>query len=180
MVIGAGAGGMTAAMTAARLGVHTVVLEGSPYLFRTQRTCSTRWLDPTQYDWPMEHWAAGHFPFPGLFMPWPWSADWAHQVRSTWLTSVQQFLMHGGSARLALEYSAQLNRATCPRGAPTIQVHYVARNTPVLGSFGAMLVSVGFGTENIQVSSYKGFGFWETDPLGTPTAESPEVLRRAC
>jgi FAD binding domain len=165
LVVGAGAAGMTAALTAASLGVRTVVLEASPRLFGTQAGCSTRWIDPAQYDWPLLHWTSGQFPIAGRSMPLPWNADWADQVASVWLASVQQFLGGPAGARLIVEPSAVLGTV----GTNTIQVAYTTPNLPVTASFGALLFARGFGTERIQVGThYRGFAFWETDPCATP------------
>jgi hypothetical protein len=63
LVIGAGAAGATAAIEAARRGVPTFLVERADNAFLRQVNTSTRVLDPTQYDWPVDHYNIGHFPW---------------------------------------------------------------------------------------------------------------------
>ncbi len=56
LVIGAGAGGATAAIRAAQLGITTTLIEIAPTPFLRQAGCRSRRVDPTQYDWPVDHW----------------------------------------------------------------------------------------------------------------------------
>src|SRR5579859_3958794 len=55
LVVGAGAAGVSAALTAAELGVlvHLVEREDGP--FSRQRRCATRVVDPSVYEWPLGH-----------------------------------------------------------------------------------------------------------------------------
>jgi hypothetical protein len=52
LVVGAGAAGATAGITAARSGVPTLIVDHGFVPFRLQAACATRWIDPTQYDGP--------------------------------------------------------------------------------------------------------------------------------
>lgn len=57
MVIGAGAAGVTVALKAVHFGVQqVVVVDAADRVLSLQARCSTRWLDPAQYDWPARHW----------------------------------------------------------------------------------------------------------------------------
>src|SRR5437879_3176765 len=56
LVIGAGAGGATAALVASMSGVPTLLVDSAPRPFSVQASCSTRYVDPTQYDWPVDTW----------------------------------------------------------------------------------------------------------------------------
>src|ERR1039457_695001 len=75
LVIGGGACGIPAAIRAAQYKVSATVVERSPRLFDLQAGCRTRWLDPAQYDWPLDHWTAGYFPWAGGTMPLYFPAD---------------------------------------------------------------------------------------------------------
>ena len=63
LVVGAGAAGATAAIHAAGKGVSTWLIEQETGPFYRQANCSSRWVDPTQYDWPQEHWSEGKYPW---------------------------------------------------------------------------------------------------------------------
>ncbi len=166
LVVGAGATGVTAAIHAARHGIRTVLIEQEAIPFSRQAGCRSRWLDPTQYDWPVEHWDRGKYPWTNPRMPLPWNANQAN--------------------RLAIAWTHELNRAG--RGLPNLSVHY---GTTLIGppahlsdgqllvhfrgrlpadTFGMMVTSVGFGTEDCSVNDYRGFTFWETDPYAKPNA----------
>src|SRR5438093_1204947 len=55
VVVGAGAGGATAAIEAATQGVSTVLVESASQAFLRQAHAATRVIDPTQFDWPVDH-----------------------------------------------------------------------------------------------------------------------------
>ena len=170
MVVGAGAAGLTAAITAAELGVAALVLEVSPRVFRAQAACDTRWVDPTQYDWPLDHWTSGRFPLSVLAMPFPWAADWADQIASLWFSSLQQFLSTPAGSRLRVETSARLGPVGSTPGLATLNVAYLdAHQVAQTEACGALLLAVGFGTENVEAPpNYRGFAFWERDPFALP------------
>ncbi len=63
LVIGAGAAGVTVALEAVALGVKQVVVaDMSDRVLSLQAQCKTRWVDPTQYDWPAHHWSHTEWP----------------------------------------------------------------------------------------------------------------------
>lgn len=63
LVIGAGAAGVTAAVKAVHFGVtRVVVADARDRVLSLQANCTTRWLDPTQYDWPASHWDGEQWP----------------------------------------------------------------------------------------------------------------------
>ena len=64
LVVGAGAAGATAAMSAAQLRVRTTIVDAGTAPFLLQSGCQTRWLDPAQYDWPFSHWSRQTYPWP--------------------------------------------------------------------------------------------------------------------
>lgn len=80
LVIGAGAAGATVAMRAAKKRVRTVLVEKHTGLVRRQRNCRTRWIDPSQYDYPVDHWRDDRYPVNHRACPLPWRADWAHKL----------------------------------------------------------------------------------------------------
>ena len=62
VVIGAGVTGVATALEAVAYGVATTVVDDSTDPLRAQAFCNTRWLDPTEYDWPAPHWQGGRYP----------------------------------------------------------------------------------------------------------------------
>jgi len=64
VIVGAGAAGVTAAITAANGRASALVVESAAGPFLRQAASGTRWLDPTQYDWPA-NWASGTYPTVG-------------------------------------------------------------------------------------------------------------------
>jgi hypothetical protein len=63
LVIGAGAAGVTAAVKAVHFGVtRVVVTDLRDRVLSLQANCTTRWLDPAQYDWPASHWHGEQWP----------------------------------------------------------------------------------------------------------------------
>ncbi len=147
LVVGAGACGMTAAFVLARLGLPVVVIDEGTYLldphiqeddlvapFGQQARCRSRWIDPTQYDWPMDHWHRGRFPWndwAGLDgatdpaaelsnapehhgFPFDWSAGYASEiVRDQWIPRLLAGIetLHGGRIKFRWR-SALLNPTT--------------------------------------------------------------------
>ena len=184
LVVGAGAAGATAAIYAASQGVPTVLLDRDASPFTRQAHCATRWIDPTQYDWPVNHWDRRYCPCVPVPTPLPWWSDWAH--------------------RLAAQWSIRLDRAT--RRYPWLRTYYrttVARavqvGTPPIGwavqfnhwpawfNFGAIAWTVGFGLERSEANScdgstdYRGYAFWESDPFqmadcGVRPSKTPDVV----
>ena len=73
LVVGAGACGVTAAIKAAHFGVKDVLLiEEKQEALWLQASCTSRWVDPVQYDWPAFHWDGQVWPIdepPGFPFP---------------------------------------------------------------------------------------------------------------
>ena len=93
LIVGAGAAGASAAIEAVRRGVTTVVVDAKPGPFLLQASCTTRWIDPAQYDFVAPHWARQVWPASGVSgnIPLAFNADWATSIARTWentLTSV--------------------------------------------------------------------------------------------
>lgn len=76
LVIGAGAAGVTAAVKAVHFGVtRVVVTDLRDRVLSLQANCTTRWLDPAQYDWPASHWDGEQWPIKEpLGFPYPTAA----------------------------------------------------------------------------------------------------------
>ncbi|WP_407947541.1 NAD(P)-binding protein [Paraburkholderia polaris] len=64
LVLGAGVAGVALALSAAERGAHVTVVERDTEPFGTLRDCYWRTVDPTEYDWPHDHWHLGKLPIP--------------------------------------------------------------------------------------------------------------------
>jgi hypothetical protein len=183
-VLGGGAAGVTAAIRASELGVEALLLEKSGHLFSCQRDCSSRWIDPTQYDWPLDHWSQGQFPWGvGAKMPLPWVSGRADHVASLWRNRFgKAHRVSMGTAPIDWRLNSTVRKAHCSDRAPSIEAEVVSGSKVEHRKFGAVLVTVGFGKEITWARpSYQGFAFWDTDPLeepnwGSSASEPPRIL----
>jgi hypothetical protein len=82
LIVGGGAAAATAALCAIELKVPVLVVNMAPSFFTLQAKCFTRWIDPTQYDWPAGHWRMAEYPWhqPGKGAPLPWDAELASTI----------------------------------------------------------------------------------------------------
>lgn len=93
LVVGAGAAGASIAVIAARSGVKVTVVDTNTHPFALQRACTTRWVDPVQYDWPLGQasraaWPASH---PSPAVPFGFAADYASAIARVWATRLLIF-----------------------------------------------------------------------------------------
>lgn len=192
LVVGAGVSGITAASRAAYHGVRTIVIDREDHPFSVQRACASRWICPTQYDWPVDHYLEGKYPFdPELWgEPLSWSAgradlltaDWEVQLHCTqkrypgridffWntlLTSPLPSLDPSGEFVSAKILKAFQRSDGTPYFDPVAPTHeFRAR---------AVLLAFGFGEEASTIAkehAARGYRFWETDPVGLPNLRVP-------
>ena len=57
LVVGAGVAGVATTIDAANNGLRPVLIDALPTSFHLQSGSISRWIDPTQYDWPQPHWS---------------------------------------------------------------------------------------------------------------------------
>ena len=125
LVIGAGVGGVTAAMTAATAGIKVTLMDQAPRPFSRHAGCR-RWVDPTQYDWPVGHWLRASIPWPAvppLPMPplrWP-AAGRANVLVGDWTARFNNFLLTPAGRNLTPRFLTRCLEIS-PSGAPTGQV----------------------------------------------------------
>ena len=183
LVIGAGACGMTAAGLT-RQGFRVLVIDRQRVPFTVQCSCTSRWLDPTQYDWPLDHWREQRFHWnPGHRQPpFPWSAERASPIVSNqW---VPRFAAHrravGNRLRFRGETEADLDAIQVRVGQPRLLSltlrNLRSRRRQVYGPFGAIVLAAGFVRERSTLPgspSFVGFPFWHTDPFETPACGLP-------
>jgi hypothetical protein len=184
LVVGAGAAGATAAIYAASQGVPTVLLDRDASPFTRQAHCATRWIDPTQYDWPVNHWDRSNCPCVPVPTPLPWRADWAHRLAAQWTIR----LNHASRTHpwLRTYYRTTVTRAVL-LGTPPAGWAVQFNHRAAWFNFGVIAWTVGFGIERSEATScggppdYRGYAFWESDPFpkadcGLTPANAPDVV----
>jgi hypothetical protein len=180
IVIGAGAGGATAAIEAARNRVPTLLVDKKSIPFSVQADCQSRYLDPTQYDWPLHHWTHKGFQWdPGLVdSPLPWvQPDRAAFLAAIWKARLESLIQN--QLRDYLDYRVDMLAA--PVGGsvpPAVLLKWttgaIQRITPRL-----VLVFAGFGPEQCSLGNRhhhlepldhptQTMRFWDNDELSEP------------
>ena len=111
-VIGGGAAGASVAILAARRGAKVKLLEAARSPFRVQRSCTTRWIDPVQYDWPATHAEKAQWPIEGLDparIPLGFEAGPASKIASQWTSTLNKQRLHN-SGNLVAHFGAKLSK----------------------------------------------------------------------
>lgn len=172
LVIGAGACGATAAVHAATLGASVLLIDKASHRFGFQRNSPSRWIDPAQYDWPLDHWIGNRFPWTGAKIPLAWSAGPAPRVAIAWDRDLL-LAIRALPGRLGIVMDAELDG---PIAFTPDKLHAHIRDKkgaicPESLEFGRLIVAVGPGSEKTAIpwpkvpGSYVGFEFWEKDPF---------------
>jgi hypothetical protein len=149
IVIGGGAGGVSAAIEAARSGVRTLLFEKTKMPFLTQSS-ATRFIDPTQYDWPVGHFAEGRFKWhPDLIdsnLPWQ-SGDYASVLATAWKQTLETLVQN----QLAgyLKYQDDTIAYPSLNATPPCDVRFFDRTARHFGVVqgAVVLFAIGFGEE---------------------------------
>jgi hypothetical protein len=171
LVTGAGAGGVTAAIRAAQLGVKTTLVEASPQAFGRQKNCTTRWVDPTQYDWPADHWDRAKYPWTPPAVPLPWSAQLSAPIAAVWERELRRALQRYKNLQF-LPQSTVVSIAYRP-ATRDLAIALNTRSGAITRVYGAALHCIGFGTERASSGTYSSFQFWDSDPLELPQLGLP-------
>ncbi len=189
VILGAGVAGVSAALAAARLGVnHIVLVDQAAVPLSLQEKCQSRWVDPTQYDWPAAHWLDGQWPvkeaspraFTAVTRPFDplvaalaqdWSLDFEnrlaarrHQIKARYLTKVDAW-SRTTTGRIEVRLQDPANRKHLP---------------PEYADL--LLVTLGFGKERSQLPNaanaaapFEGIDFWATDRFQKRDAGVPAI-----
>jgi hypothetical protein len=169
LIIGAGAAGVTAALTAIGRGIKTTLIDTAPAPFLRQANCQSRWIDPTQYDWPANHWNLSHYHWKPPTMPLTWNPQYSHVIAASWhvlFNRVRQ--SHPQRGKLTVLYNTYAGNFRFPPHVPRVQADLFDYPSGVVkrpGAHFSMVVScIGFGTEKSSVDvKYSSFRFRDTD-----------------
>jgi hypothetical protein len=179
LVIGGGAAGVTAALAAHQRGVPTLLVESQAALFSRQSQCTTRWIDPAQYDWPHGWHKTGSYPVgpPPTFThpspaaippkpPLPWTANFAKQVATSWSQMVS-----GPTIACGWTLGKAHPLLVGPLARPLLQVELQNGAAIARVTVGFVVACVGFGSERTRPRSgqVRGPAFWGNDNLQDPT-----------
>jgi thioredoxin reductase len=178
VVVGAGAGGVSTAIHAAARGISTTLVERNNAGFLTQRLATTRVIDPTQYDWPLDHCYIGRLPWAPYHRPLPLSfaaarADqlairWQHELRIATTAFPHLTVRFSTTVSSVAPWHRNLIDVTLAPG-PTINA-------------GAIVNAKGFGNEQCGIEyprgtlCYEGQPFWGPDAFTTLNPSKHNVL----
>ena len=176
-VIGAGAGGASAAIYAAARRISTTLIERNNAGFLTQRLATTRVIDPTQYDWPLDHCYIGRVPWAAYHQPLPLSFAAA---RADHLAVRWQYELRAAAATFALtvRFSTAVSNVT-PTPADLLRVTFASGGSIDVG---AIVNAKGFGNEQCRIEHpagtlhYEGQPFWGPDKFATLDPNKHKVL----
>lgn len=189
LVIGAGVAGATAAIEAARRGISVVLIDKASQPFLRQATCTSRWVDPTQYDWPVDHWDRQQFPWmsPPPVVPLQWKAARANTLALVWTAQLYQ-AMQSFPVRLSFSPNTGIKTlgivvSALPNDPARTELEVELQGGKLAGTqrFSVAVSTVGFGTEDTTVGRFSSWRFWDTDPLeqhdfGLGRGASPDIL----
>jgi hypothetical protein len=189
LVIGAGVGGATAAIWAAENKVRTLLIDKALKPFGVQRRASTRFLNPTQYDWPVNHWPFGVFPWLSshVRLPLPYPSDNAANLAALWEAELLNAVGRLGGL-LAYHDVTSVQNIDPASHSPAL---YVTLTGQLTGNwaFGAIIWAAGAGREDCRIFRdpkaanpdpiYEGRGFWSDDPFAQQDCGVPGKPVRA-
>lgn len=170
LVIGGGAGGVTATMAAGELDIDVTLCEAKSHFFSRQAT-SNRFVDPTEYDWPQPHWEHGIHPWQPFGASLPYVAGNAHSTALQWNGRFARWLKtpHGKNA------TANLRTPVHKSDVDIQQTHIGLQGPrfPTRPQFDVAVSFAGFLREKCSVPDkaavpFRGFPYWSVDPYDIP------------
>jgi len=180
LVVGAGVAGIMATLAAVDNGVPVVLVESKTPLIR-QKHCRSRFVCPTQYDWPAPHWSKGSYPWTGTKMPLTFSSNVISAAVQAWdskLRLTKELYPELLTIRVNTEF------LDCDASVSSVKANFAPEiNHP--SSFSLVISCGGFGTERTWLPDesphYTGFSFWDFEKygelnLGVPGRDKPKVL----
>jgi hypothetical protein len=184
LVVGAGAAGATAGIAAARKSVPTLIVDHGVIPFRLQAQCATRWIDPSQYDWPVDHYPVAQYPWAGTHPPPPlaWAGTWANQLGATWSVALARAQQQYPWLSIALRTTSIAPTATNISASGGWTMSFTTAGHSWTASFAMVVWSIGFGEEvHFIPNGYVGFPFWSSDRLlladyGVPASKKQAIV----
>jgi hypothetical protein len=175
-IIGAGAAGITAAITCASNHVKATVIERDLIPFARQAASTTRWLDPSQYDWPAGRWTTTAYPATGT-APLSYRAARSNVLAVRWSVEWQTALRRAPSL-LQVKYGVWVTHIRpIYRPVSTVPSFDLTLSDGTKISAQALIWAAGFGLETCEIVEmfnpaktvkFRGVPFWGSDALEQP------------
>jgi hypothetical protein len=177
LVIGAGAAGVAAAVTAARMRIWTELIDKQDHAFNLQRGCGTRYIEPTVYDWPAAHWPFSKYPWLDRERPpLPLRRHRARQVvEGVWDPAFD-------AARTSLYPFLKVRWKTKTINFPPPQRngrYRVQFDDGSSGTYNMVVLAKGFGVEYDRLqdgSPFRSYRFWDTDEVEALARSDHRIL----
>jgi hypothetical protein len=164
LVVGAGVAGAMTAMTAVWHRIPTLLVEArSPFI--QQIRGHTRFICPTQYDWPAPHWGEGKYPWVGPDSPLDWNSGRASSVALAWISKLN--FMLGRYPDLLTLIPAKFKSHRVIPESKTVEAFFEPPLAvePLICSI--IISCAGFGSERHFIPDpdpqYTGYAFWDED-----------------
>ena len=184
LVVGGGAGGVTAAMFAAQNSIHTTLVERERELFSVQRD-SSRFIHPTQYDWPVDHYREDNNFWKHLLIPLPFAANTSREFVRDWYEIVSQFANDTPNVfRIMFDTKIINIRVVGDINDGDILLQVTFNNAEVY-CFSAVIWATGAGSEDCQfrnhdgIPVYEGIKFWDNDQFESERCgltDTPQIV----
>lgn len=178
LVLGAGAAGMNAALSAATNGISVDIVERNKNPFSTFDNSSFRRVDPVEYDWPHTHFRNGVYPISSskkqLVQTTGTASGLARAWRQEWdvWNAIENGIAPNGKITLIQKNAISFSKNIIDQGISG-HVHVSGpwdNSTAVSGRrYGAVISCLGFGKERTfdkhapLWNDYRGPSFWKDD-----------------
>lgn len=170
LIIGAGVAGAVAALTAVENRVKTVLVEAEvPFVRQIQ--CRSRFVCPTQYDWPAPHWTKSKYPWTGRPLPLVWNSNSARAVVQAWGSRLKLEEINNPGL-LKVRSGLRFLRSVVAADGQSVEAYFdpPLRDEPLRCSL--VVSSAGMGEEKHWVPdqdpTYVGYAFWALDEFEKP------------
>ena len=184
LVVGGGAGGVTAAMFAAESSIDTTLVERKRVCFSVQRH-SSRFIHPTQYDWPVDHYREDNNFWKRLRIPLPFAAKTSREFVRDWYEIVSQFANDKPNVFRPMLNTTIINiRVVGDINDSDILLQVTFNNAEVY-CFSAVIWATGAGSEDCQFRNhdgtpvYEGIKFWDNDQFESERCgltDTPQIV----
>lgn len=189
VVVGAGVAGVAAAARAAMQGINTIIIEKASRPLITQARCGTRWLCPTQYDWPHSAFVEGTYPFPVVTPkpPLSWTSDSAESLATRWHADFNAvYKDYPGLIQHMWDTELLIEPAPFKEDKNKVFIRVKEANAPeeTVVASQAVLFAFGFGEERVFIERSdrtagpsRGIPYWKTDPYSKDSCGLPGEAR---
>lgn len=159
-IIGAGFGGLTAAVACAELGSNVTVFEKSSRCLPLQSGNSTRYLHPRLFEWPCEDAFNIETNLPFL----NWRAAYSDEVVKTVLSDVT-LQTHNQSGRIKYHFNAEVEDFGSELSTHGRKITVYGNDRTIEELFDVVIIAIGFGVEDHRVMGVRCPHYWDNDAI---------------